>query len=45
MTTEQKIAIMKNKLVKLENSAKNIKCPGVVKKLHRQLRNLEKSIS
>ena len=45
MTTEQKIAIMKNKLVKLENSTKNIKCPGVVKKLHRQLRNLEKSIS
>jgi hypothetical protein len=45
MTTEERIAIMKDKLVKLENSPKNIKCPGVVKKRHRQLRNLEKSIS
>lgn len=45
MTTEQKVAILKDKLTKLENSPKNIKCPGVVKKITRQVRNLEKTLS
>lgn len=45
MTTEQKLAIMKDKLNKLENSPKNIKCPGVVRKLTRQVRNLENSLA
>lgn len=41
MTREQKLAIMKNRLATLEGSNKNIKCPGVVKKLKRQIRGLE----
>ena len=45
MTTEQKLAIMKDKLIKLENSPKNQKCPGVVRKLTRQVRALERSLS
>lgn len=44
ITLEQKIAILKDKINRLENSPKNIKCPGVVSKLHRQLRNLEKEV-
>ena len=45
MTTEQKLAIMKDMLNKLENSPKNIKCPGVVRKLTRQVRALENSLA
>ena len=41
MTNEQKIAIMKNRLTILESNSKNVKCPGIVKKLHRQIRNME----
>ena len=41
MTNEQKIAIMKNRLIVLESNGKNVKCPGVVRKLHRQIRNME----
>lgn len=44
ITAEQKLEIMKDKLNKLENSPKNIKCPGVVRKLSRQVRNLERSL-
>ncbi len=43
MTNEQKLALMKDRFVKLGNSVKNIKCPGVLRKLARQVRNLEKS--
>lgn len=39
MTKEQKVAILKDRYNKLNNSPKNIKCPGVVRKLTRQLRN------
>ncbi len=42
MTTEQKLAIMKDRLNRLANSPKDIKCPGVVRKLTRQIRALEK---
>lgn len=45
MTTEQKLMIMKDKLNKLENSPKNAKCPGVLRKITRQVRNLEKSLA
>lgn len=45
ITPEQRLAIMKDKLNKLANSPKNIKCPGVVRKLTRQVRNLEKSLA
>lgn len=41
MTKEQKLAIMKNRLMTLKNSDKNVKCPGVVRKLSRQIRNME----
>ena len=39
MTKEQKVAILKDRYNKLSNSPKNIKCPGVLRKLTRQLRN------
>jgi len=42
MTKEEKLAILKDKYSKLYNSPKNIKCPGVVRKLARQIRNLER---
>ena len=41
MTKEAKLVLMKDRLNKLEGSKKNIKCPGVVKKLRRQIRNME----
>lgn len=34
-----KINLLKDRYNKLSNSTKNIKCPGVVRKLRRQLRN------
>jgi hypothetical protein len=42
MTTEQKLAIVKDRLVKLQNSQKNSKCPGVVKNLQDRLEYLKK---
>ena len=45
MTNSERLAIMKNKLNRLENSPKDIKCPGVVQKIRRQIRNLEKSLN
>ena len=42
MTKEVKLAIVKDRYNKLKNSDKNIKCPGVTRKLARQIRNLEK---
>lgn len=41
MTNEQKLAIKKNRLAVLEGSPKNIKSGGVVRKLRRQIRNME----
>ena len=41
MSKEQKLAMMKNRLSVLGQNPKNIKCPGVVKKLRRQIRNME----
>ena len=41
MTNEQKLALMKNRLTVLESNGKNVKCPGVVRKLHRQIRNMK----
>ena len=40
MTNEQKLALMKNRLTVLESNGKNVKWPGVVRKLHRQRRNM-----
>ncbi len=37
---EFEILKLENRIHKLANSPKNLKCPGVLKKLRRQLRNL-----
>lgn len=42
MTNEDKILMLKVRLHKLENNGKNFDSPGVVRKLKRQLRNLER---
>ena len=44
MTAEQKLALMKDRFTRLSNNPKNIKAPGVTKKLKRQVRRLEASI-
>lgn len=41
MTNSEKLALMETRLKKLRNNPKNIKCPGVVRKLSRQVRNLK----
>lgn len=41
MSKEQKLALIKNRLAILKGSPKNIKCPGVVRKLERQVRKME----
>ena len=41
MTKEEKLALMKNRKNKLNQSPKNIKCGGVLRKLARQIRNAE----
>ena len=45
MITEKELKILnlENRIHRLSNSLKNIKCPGVLKKLRRQLRNLTES--
>ena len=40
---EFKILNLENRIHKLSNCEKNLKCPGVLKKLRRQLRNLTKA--
>jgi len=44
MTQTEILALKKNRLQKLEASNKNIKCPGAVKKLKREIRNMEASM-
>lgn len=44
MTRENRLAIKEERLARLKQSSKNIKCGGVVKKLERQVRN-EKAAS
>ena len=41
MTKEQTLALMKDRMAKLEGSPKCTKCPGVKRKLSRQIRNME----
>ena len=43
MTREQKLALMKERANKMENvkSLQNIKCPGVLKALKREIKNME----
>lgn len=42
MTKEEKLTLLKSRYNKLAASSKNVKCPGVRRKLERQIRNLEK---
>jgi hypothetical protein len=42
MTKEQQLTLKKNRLATLEGSPKSLKCLGVVRKLKRQIRNMEK---
>lgn len=42
MTKENTLALKKNRLASLEANPKDIKCGGVVRKLRREVRNLEK---
>ena len=44
MEKKDQLNYLKDKLARLEGSPKNIKCPGVLRKLKRQVRNLEKSL-
>lgn len=44
MTVAQKLALKKDRLNKLEGTTKNIKCPGVLRKLRREVRNMEASM-
>ena len=42
MNNEAKLTLMRERYKKLENSNKNIKCPGVKNKLARRIRNMSK---
>ena len=44
MNKEQKIALMKNRIATMEQNGKNVKAPGVLRALKRELRNIEKEI-
>lgn len=44
LSNEVKLNIAKNRYKVLVESPKNIKCPGVLRKLRRNIRNLEKSL-
>lgn len=45
ITLAEKLLIKKDRLNSLKNSPKNVKCPGVVKRLTREIRNLEKELN
>lgn len=42
LTLNEKLALAKDRLAKLDGSPKNIKAPGVCRKLRRTIRNMEK---
>ena len=41
MTKTEILALKRERLNRLQNSNKNVKCPGVVKKLRREIKNME----
>lgn len=43
MTREAKLALAKGRYARLAGTDKNVKCPGVLRKVRRQIRNLEKA--
>ena len=45
MTKELQLMAAENRYATLSASPKNLKCPGVLRKLRRQIRNLKKEIS
>ena len=45
MTKEMKLAIAESRYARLSESPKNFKCPGVLRRLRREIRNLRKEIS
>ena len=45
MTKEFELMAAENRYAKLAESPKNFKCPGVLRKLRRKIRNLRKEIS
>lgn len=42
MTNSEKLALMENRYITLKEKEKNIKCPGVLRRLAREIRNLKK---
>ena len=42
MNREAKLELVRGRYASLAGSEKNIKCPGVLRKIRRQIRNLEK---
>lgn len=45
MTKTEKLNIIKNRIKTMEGSSKNIKCPGALRALRREARNLESEIN
>lgn len=43
ISNEDKLAMMKDRYNKLKENGKNIKAGGVLRKLERQIRNMEKN--
>ena len=43
MKTSQVLALKKERLSKLQENGKNVKTPGVVRKLTREVKNMENS--
>lgn len=45
MTNEAKLALLRNRINKIEQSGKSIKAPGVLRHLKREARNLENKVN
>lgn len=43
MNRENKLALMKDRFARLGRDSKNVKCGGVIRRLKRDIRNLENS--
>lgn len=44
MNQTEKLALKRERLNRLQNSNKNTKCPGVCKRLRREIKNMEASM-
>ena len=42
MTKEQILNLKRNRMAKLKENGKNVDSPGIIRKLSREIRNLEK---